>query len=81
MPLPVSFASALTLSAVAYACKAFVSLGTKRFDVTGLPILLDALKPPPGEAKRTRGVVTGASTQGSTCALRSTVCKPQLGPR
>ncbi|RSH91981.1 hypothetical protein EHS25_009352 [Saitozyma podzolica] len=41
-----TFASALTLSAVALGCRAFTRLGTKRFDVQGLPILLDALKEP-----------------------------------
>ncbi|GFZ46115.1 hypothetical protein JCM24511_04361 [Saitozyma sp. JCM 24511] len=41
-----TFASALTLSAVALGSRAFTRLGTKRFDVQGLPILLDALKEP-----------------------------------
>lgn len=68
-----TFASALTLSAVALGSRAFTRLGTKRFDVQGLPILLDALKEPAsrkgkererivlgenGEEMR-RGIVTG----------------------
>lgn len=68
-----TFASALTLSAVALGSRAFTRLGTKRFDVQGLPILLDALKEPGsrkgkererivlgenGEEMR-RGIVTG----------------------
>lgn len=40
------FASALTLSAVSLAFRAFIKPTTKSWDVRGLPVLLDALKIP-----------------------------------
>jgi hypothetical protein len=85
-----TFASALTLSAVALGSRAFTRLGTKRFDVQGLPILLDALKEPAsrkgkererivlgenGEEIR-RGIVTGERRRrlGTAPLLKGSAC-------
>lgn len=66
-----TLASALTLSTIGLGSKALVKFLAKKFDVRGLPILLDALKEPDlglswqkGKAKEEpcrRGVVTSKS--------------------
>lgn len=88
--MPKTLSSALTLSTIGLGSKAVVKLLTKKFDVRGLPILLDALKEPDldlswrkgkqravdGPPKRRRGVVTGGSILHvvARTTLNSTVC-------
>ncbi|WRT67139.1 uncharacterized protein IL334_004105 [Kwoniella shivajii] len=77
MARPSSFASALTLSTIALASRTFLRLTTKKYDINGLPILLDALKIPhdgKGKGKAIEGLdKDGDSSQGSRRGI-VTVC-------
>ncbi|WWD01391.1 hypothetical protein V866_008335 [Kwoniella sp. B9012] len=68
MARPATFASALTLSTIALASKTFLRLTTKKYEVNGLPILLDALRIP-HDGKGKGKAVEGLEKDGDTSQL------------
>ena len=66
-----TFGSALAISVIGYIVKGFSKVGTKKFEVRGLPTLLEALREneqdvkgkgkevDPSEKPKRRGIVTG----------------------
>ncbi|WVW83088.1 hypothetical protein I302_105106 [Kwoniella bestiolae CBS 10118] len=68
MARPATFASALTLSTIALASRTFLRLTTKKYEVNGLPILLDALRIPHDEKGKGKAI-EGLERDGDSSQL------------